>query len=83
MILDANILLYAVDSTSPHHDRASRWFTRVLNGAERVGLPRQTTGAFLRVATHPRVTSHPLDAQAARAYVDSWVNAPRPHGCRR
>lgn len=76
MIVDANVLLYAVDSTSPHHDRAAAWLTDALHGHERIGLPWQTLGAFLRIATHPRVSANPLTASQAQAYVDSWLAAP-------
>jgi uncharacterized protein len=39
MLVDANILLYAVDESSPFHDRASSWLTNQLNGTRRVGFP--------------------------------------------
>lgn len=76
MIVDANLLLYATDTTSLHHTRAVSWLTEVLNGNRRVGLPWQSLGAFVRIATHPRVTRHPLDADTAQNIVDSWLAAP-------
>lgn len=75
MILDANILLYAVDSASPVNDRAAAWLTATLNGVERVGLPWQTLGSFIRIATHPRVSANPLSADVAQDYVDRWLAA--------
>lgn len=75
MLLDANLLLYAVDRSSPDHDAAADWLTEILNGAERVGLPWQTIGAFLRISTHPRVTTHPLDGAAAWSHVADWLAA--------
>lgn len=76
MILDANVLLYAVDADSPHQQVAADWLTSALNGSTRVGLPCQTVGAFLRIATHPRVSRNPLPARDAHAFVDSWLAAP-------
>ena len=76
MILDANILLYAVDEDSPSFDRASTWLTEAISGHERIGLPWQTIGAFLRISTHPRIAQHPLSAGAAQEYVDRWLAAP-------
>ena len=73
MIVDANILLYAVDESSPQHEAASDWLTAALNGDRRVGLPWQTLSAFLRIITHPRVTARPLSAAAAQDHVDSWL----------
>ncbi len=75
MIVDANLLLYAVDERSPHHEAAARWLLDALNGARRVGLPWQTIGAFLRIVTHPRVSTSPLSAGAAQDHVDRWLRA--------
>lgn len=73
MILDANVLLYAVDESSVHHSRAATWLSEALNGDERVGLPWQTLGAFLRIATHSRVSATPLTASRAQDHVDRWL----------
>ncbi|MFK5633584.1 MULTISPECIES: TA system VapC family ribonuclease toxin [unclassified Ornithinimicrobium] len=75
MIVDANVLLHAVDSGSVHHERAASWLTAALNGDERVGLPWQSLGAFVRIATHPRVTATPLSAAEAQVHVDGWLAA--------
>ncbi|ANS78974.1 Toxin 1, PIN domain [Serinicoccus hydrothermalis] len=76
MILDANILLYAVDEDSSYWRPASRWLTDALRGHERIGLPWQSIGAFLRISTHPRIAERPLSAAAAQEYVDRWLAAP-------
>lgn len=73
MIVDANILLYAVDRSASHHRAAAEWLSGALRGHELVGLPWQTLGAFLRIATHPRITARPLTVEAAQAYVDEWL----------
>lgn len=75
MLLDANLLLYAVDARSPYNVPAAGWLQDVLTGDRRVGLPWQTIGAFLRISTHPRVSENPLSPQEAWAYVESWMNA--------
>lgn len=33
-LLDVNILLYAVDATSPFHERVRTWFEERMSGAE-------------------------------------------------
>lgn len=76
MLLDANVLLYAVDASTDQHERAAEWLTGALNGDRRVGLPWQTIGAFLRISTHPRVTTDPLSGSEAWGFVDSWLQAP-------
>lgn len=75
MLVDANILLYAVDRSSGLHKPASAWLTEVLNGRRRVGLPWQSIGAFLRIVTHPRVTTNPLTGGQAWSFVEAWLDA--------
>lgn len=76
MLLDANLLLYAVDANSKHNLKAAAWLEETLNGANRVGLPWQTIGAFLRIVTHPRVTADPLTGPEAWKYVSDWLAVP-------
>lgn len=76
MLLDANVLIYAVDRQAEQHDRAAAWLSEQLNGPRRVGLPWQTLNAFLRIMTHPRAATHPLDARTAWNQVASWLDTP-------
>jgi toxin-antitoxin system PIN domain toxin len=75
MLVDASILLYAVDSRSPFHERASRWLTDRLRGASRVGLPSQSLAAFVRISTHPRAAEQPLTPDQAWCHVTDWLAA--------
>jgi toxin-antitoxin system PIN domain toxin len=76
MLVDANLLLYAVDADSPWHEPAAAWLTEQLNGTRRVGLPWQSLLAFLRISTHPRATSRPLGPVEAWQFVEEWLAAP-------
>ncbi|EUA29946.1 putative ribonuclease VapC37 [Mycobacterium xenopi 4042] len=76
MIVDANLLLFAVDENSSHNAAAAAWLEQTLNGDTRVGLPWQTIGAFLRIVTHPRVTENPLSGTDAWRYVEQWLAVP-------
>ena len=76
MIVDANLLLYAVDADNNHNPVAAAWLEETLNGANRVGLPWQTIGAFLRIVTHPRVAANPLTGPEAWTYVSDWLAVP-------
>ena len=76
MLLDANLLLYAVDADSKHNPVAAAWLEETLNGDNRIGLPWQTIGAFLRIITHPRVTENPLPPSEAWSYVADWLAVP-------
>ena len=75
MLVDANLLLYAVDSRSRHNRAAAEWLEEVLGGDRRVGIPWQTIGAFLRISTHPRVATNPLAPRDAWRYVEAWLAA--------
>lgn len=73
MIVDANLLLYAVDQTTPTHERVHEWWEQQLNGVTRVGLPWPTLLAFIRISTHPRATRHPLTGAQAWGLVSAWL----------
>lgn len=76
MLVDANILLYAVDERSPFHSAAKEWMESALNGSRRVGLPWVSLTAFLRIATNPRALHDPLEPAAAWGIIDAWLDAP-------
>jgi toxin-antitoxin system PIN domain toxin len=75
MLVDANLLLYAVHQSSPFHAAAEEWLTEQLNGDRRVGLPWQSLVAFMRISTHPRAVAHPLTATEAWGFVADWLGA--------
>lgn len=76
MLVDANILLYAVDERSPHHSQARDWLVDALNGDRRVGLPWLSLGAFVRISTNPRASEQPLAPSAAWQHVEEWLSCP-------
>lgn len=75
MIVDANVLLYAVDDRSHFHSAARTWLDEAMNGVERVGLPWVSLMAFQRIITHPRVTENPLTPTDAWSYITDWLDA--------
>ncbi|MBV9250220.1 MAG: PIN domain-containing protein [Acetobacteraceae bacterium] len=74
--MDANLLLYAYDSTAPEHRKARAWLEDVLAKPEPVLFPWQSIHAFLRIATNPRAWKAPLTIDEARAIVDEWLSLP-------
>ncbi len=76
MLVDANILLYAVDEDSPFHAAGRSWIEEALNGPRRIGLPWQSMTAFLRITTNPRAMTNPLAPAEAWGMVESWLDAP-------
>lgn len=75
-LVDANVLIYAVNSDSPHHERAKRWLEAALSGTDPVGVPWIVVLAFLRVTTRRGILERPLRVDDAVAYVDSWLQQP-------
>ena len=75
-LLDANILLHAYDSSSTHHAVCRDWLQVALNGDEPVGLPWQTSLAFIRIATNPRAVRRPLATADACAIVSALLERP-------
>lgn len=76
MLVDANILLYAVDEESRFHRPAREWLNAALNGTRRVGIPWVSLTAFVRISTHPRALTSPLQPAEAWELVEDWLDAP-------
>jgi hypothetical protein len=75
MLVDANLLLFAVDVQSPYHRRAADWLTEQLNGVARVAFPWPSLAAFVRISTHPRASDRPLTPAQAWQHVEEWLAA--------
>ena len=76
VIVDANVLLYAVNEDAAHHDEARTWLDSSLAGSSGVGLPWVVLLAFARIVTNPRIVPTPLTIEDALAQVTSWVESP-------
>lgn len=76
ILVDANLLLYAVNPDLEHHREAHRWWQETLSATEPVGIPWVVVLAFVRLTTHPRVFAHPLEVERALAYIDEWLAQP-------
>jgi uncharacterized protein len=76
LIVDANVLLHAVNERSREHVAAANWLSTALDGAEPVAFPWTVTLAFLRLSTHPAVFPRPLGAARAADVVERWLESP-------
>lgn len=75
MLIDANLLLFAVDERAMAHERAADWLEMQLNGDRRVGIPWESLTAFVRIASNPRASDHPLRPDDAWRFVEDWIAA--------
>lgn len=76
ILVDVNLLLYAVVSGFPAHEAARSWWEDLLNGETEVALSSPAIFGFLRIATHPRVLDAPLSIDAAIGHVLGWLDQP-------
>ncbi len=74
--LDANLLLYASDESSPFHARAINFLEALARGSELVYVFWPTVMAYLRIATHPAIFAAPLAASEATANVEGLMALP-------
>lgn len=73
---DTNLLLYAIDEGSPHHEAARSWLEQTLSGSEAVGFAWLVLLGFVRISTNPLLLEHPLSPAEALDYVDEWLAPP-------
>jgi uncharacterized protein len=76
ILLDANLLLYAHNTSSKEHRATVSWIEEISGGQVPIGLSWDTILAFLRVSTTPRIFGEPLDVDAAAAIVSDWLRRP-------
>ena len=76
VVVDANVLLYAVDSASTRHEQSRSWLDISLDGAEAVGLAWTALLAFIRIGTNPAILPTPMTVDEATAQVEAWLGAP-------
>jgi uncharacterized protein len=76
LLVDANVLLHAVNGQAREHRAATSWLTDALRGTEAVAFAWTVLLAFIRLSTHPAIFPRPLDAGIATAVVERWLAAP-------
>jgi len=76
-VLDLNLLLYAINTASDHHQAAKRWVESAFAGEEPVALSWIVVMGFLRIATNQRIQARPLSVLQAIAVVDGWLARPQ------
>ncbi len=76
IVVDANVLLYAVNADSRQHELARTWLDATLSGGRPLGFSWVVLLAFLRLATSRSVFPRPLTTGEAGDVVETWLTAP-------
>lgn len=76
ILVDANLLIYAYDESSPFQGAARRWMDSVLSGTEPLRLSWLTLMAFLRITTNPKLFECPLSTREALEIMHELTEAP-------
>lgn len=75
-VVDANVLLYAVNADTTHHEASRCWLDAALSGSDTVGFTWLSLTAFVRITTKVGIFPTPLTVEQACGQVRAWLNAP-------
>lgn len=76
ILVDVNLLLYAEDEFSPHHQPAKDWWVAQLSGEDPVCLCWPVLTGFIRISTNRRLFSNAISLSDAISRVESWFAQP-------
>ncbi len=74
-LVDANVLLYAVNRDARHHDESRAWLDGALSGSDTVAFAWIALLAFVRLSTRVDLFPMPLNVDGAMDRVDAWLGA--------
>lgn len=75
-LVDLNVLVYAMDQTSPRHEPAKQWLDETLSGSATVAFAWHVLIGFVRLSTRAAVFERPLTVDEALDVVDDWLAQP-------
>jgi toxin-antitoxin system PIN domain toxin len=76
IVVDVNLLIYAVNEDAPLHKAAKAWLESTISGTETVGLSWTVLVAFLRLTTRTGVFRRPLPVEEAFGLIEAWFDEP-------
>lgn len=75
-VVDANLLIYAVNENAEYHQKAKTFIEKCAGSGEQWCMPWPVVNAFIRISTHPAVLANPLSPQEAIAVIDQILELP-------
>ncbi len=76
ILLDANILLYSVQSSAPHHEVAKAHLEALFSGRQTIALTWPALLAFLKISTKRELFPRPLSPDQALTIIGNWLDQP-------
>lgn len=76
IVVDANVLIYAVNESATNHQDAKGWLEEAFNSNETLGFDSSVLLAFVRIVTNRRIFPNPLAAGTAMALIGDWLAQP-------
>ena len=76
ILVDVNLLIYAVNHDAPLNRKAKSWLESTISGPDTVGLSWNVLLAFLRLTTRTGLLRKPLPVAAAFDLTASWLDQP-------
>lgn len=74
-LVDANVLLYAVNSDARHHSASVAWLDEALSGKSTVAFSWIAMLSFVRLASKDGLFPRPLSVDDAFNRVDAWLGS--------
>lgn len=75
-LVDANVLLYAVNTDARHHEQSRHWLDSALSGEATVAFAWIALLGFVRLSTKTGLFPTPLTTAQAFSRVDAWLQNP-------
>ena len=75
-LVDANVLIYAVNADAPRHPESRDWLDGALSGGATVAFSWVALLAFLRLTTSRRLFPAPLSPKEAIRQAEDWLAQP-------
>jgi uncharacterized protein len=73
IVVDLNLLIYAVNEDAVLHEPARRWWARCFSEERAVGLAWSVILGFVRITTNPRIMPRPIELAQCFGLIDSWL----------
>lgn len=76
---DVNVVIGALRTDAPRHERCRRWLDSLVNGSSPFGMSTEVLCAVVRITTNPRIYSDPETLEEALGFCEGILTSPHCH----